>query len=200
MSGRLDFYFDFSSPYAYLGAQRIEGVAAAHGRTVDWRPFLLGAVFKTTGQKPLVDIPVKGDYARHDLPRSARRLGCPFVWPERFPFISLSACRAYYWLKGKHPEAAGGFAKALLDAAFGEGRDISGNAEVVEVAVSRGLDREEVELAMKDSEVKEKLRHEVDDAISRGVFGSPFIFVDEEPFWGADRLDEVDEWLRRGGW
>ena len=70
MSDSLDFYFDFSSPYGYLAAERIDGIAAKHGRTATWRPFLLGAVFQKIGGSPLVDQPMKGPYSRHDMLRS----------------------------------------------------------------------------------------------------------------------------------
>ena len=76
MAEPIEFYFDFSSPYGYLGAQRIDEIGARHGRDVAWKPFLLGAVFKTTRSEPLLGIPMKGDYARVDIPRMARLLFC----------------------------------------------------------------------------------------------------------------------------
>src|SRR5690625_5863739 len=78
----LDFYFDFSSPYGYLAAEQIEALAARHGRRVAWRPFLLGAVFKQIGGQPLVQQPLKGDYSRRDMERSARELELPLRFPE----------------------------------------------------------------------------------------------------------------------
>src|SRR3546814_10341238 len=86
----IDFYFDFSSPYGYLASEQIEALAARHGRTVAWRPILLGVVFQQTGGQPLLDIPLKGGYARHDLARSARLLGLPFQLPASFPFPSVA--------------------------------------------------------------------------------------------------------------
>ncbi len=84
MAQPIDFYFDYSSPYAYIAAQQIETLAARHGRSVDWHPILLGAIFPTTGGMPLVDIPLKGDYSRHDFARSARFAGVPFSMPPVF--------------------------------------------------------------------------------------------------------------------
>ena len=98
MSGSIDFYFDFSSPYGYLAAERIDGIAERHGRTVAWRPFLLGAVFQRIGGSPLVDQPMKGPYSRHDMLRSARLHGIAFSVPDNFPVNSIAACRAFYWL------------------------------------------------------------------------------------------------------
>jgi 2-hydroxychromene-2-carboxylate isomerase len=196
----LDFYFDFSSPYAYFASTRIEALAARHGATVNWRPYLMGAVFKVTGIQPIVDYPLKGDYARRDLDRSARRLGIAFGLPAQFPFGTVTACRAFYSLVDKDRAGAVRLAHALFQAAFTKGRDICPVEQVSAIAASVGFDREAVARGIQDPAVKERLKREVDAAIARGVFGSPMFFVGDEPFWGNDRLDEVEEWLARGGW
>ncbi len=86
MTAAIDFYFDFSSPYGYLAAQRIEDLARAHGRDVEWHPVLLGVIFKETGAVPLTQVPIKGDYSRRDMVRSARFHGIDdFRMPIRFP-------------------------------------------------------------------------------------------------------------------
>jgi 2-hydroxychromene-2-carboxylate isomerase len=200
MPAPIAFYFDFSSPYGYLAAQRIDDLAAAQGREADWRPFLLGAVFKTTGSEPLLNVPLKGDYARRDLARSARRFDIPFVLPEVFPFPSVSACRASYWLKARDPAAARRLMAALYRSAFAEGRDIRSAEAVAEVAAALGHDRDALLAVMQDPEIKQTLKDEVAAAIEKGVFGSPYIVVDGEPFWGFDRFPDVALWLERGGW
>ena len=200
MLSPIEFYFDFSSPYGYLAAEQIDELAARHGRAVDWRPMLLGAVFKDTGGQPLLDIPMKGDYARHDLARCARLIGVPFVIPDSFPFMSVAAARAYYWLHDRDPEKAVALAKALYREAFGKGRDIDSPKAVVGVCEELGIDGEAVAAALKDPAVKQRLRDEVEAAIAKGVFGSPLMIVDGEVFWGHDRLDQLGLWLDRGGW
>jgi len=200
MAKPIEFYFDFSSPYGYLAAQRIEEVAGENGREVDWRPFLLGIVFKTTGGQPLLDIPLKGDYARRDLLRSARLMDIPFSLPKPFPFMSVAACRATYWLKEKDPEAGTELAKALYRAAFAEGRSIADPPGVAGVAADLGHDREEVIAAVQNPRVKDLLKREVDAAQRKGVFGSPYMIIDGEPFWGYDRLEDMGVWLESGGW
>lgn len=200
MPDPIDFYFDFSSPYGYLAAKQIDEIAARHGRTVRWRPHLIGAVFPTTGSKPLLDIPLKGDYARHDLPRTARRLGIPFGLPAQFPFLSVAAARAFYWLADRDAAQARDLAMALYDRAFGAGADISSAESVIAVASGIGIDVEALRAALNDPAVKARLKAEVDGAIARGVFGSPYIVIDGEPFWGHDKLQEVDLWLETGGW
>jgi 2-hydroxychromene-2-carboxylate isomerase len=200
MANAIDFYFDFSSPYGYFAATQIEGLAAKHGRTVTWRPILLGAVFKITGGQPLPTIPLKGSYAAHDLARSARLLNVPFRLPTKFPVSGTAPSRAFYWLGDKDPAAAKQFALALYHAYFAEDRDISNPEVSANVAAKLGVDKAALLQALNEAAVKERLKSEVDAAIERGVFGSPYIVVDGEPFWGSDRLDQVDRWLRTGGW
>jgi 2-hydroxychromene-2-carboxylate isomerase len=200
MADPIDFYFDFSSPYGYFASTRIEQIAARHGRRVAWRPILLGAVFKVTGGRPLPSIPLKGDYTRRDLERTARLLGVAFRMPSRFPVAGTAACRAFYWVGDTDGALAKKLAQALLHAYFAEDRDISNPEVVTAVAARLGIGREALAQALEQPAVKERLRNEVQAAIARGVFGSPYIVVDGEPFWGADRLDQVEQWLASGGW
>jgi len=200
MPDAIDFYFDFSSPYGYLASRRIEGIAAKHGRSVTWRPHLIGAAFATTGSQPLLNIPMKGEYARIDLPRTARGAGVPFRLPEKFPFLSVAAARAFYWLDDSDSAKAKELAQALYDRAFGAGEEISSAEAVVETAAGLGVDAGALRAALGDPAVKGRLKQEVEAAIGRGVFGSPYIIVDGEPFWGHDKLEEIDRWLETGGW
>ena len=200
MVAPIDFYFDFSSPYGYLASYRVDEIAAEFGRAVAWRPYLLGVAFKDTGQSPLVSQPIRGTYALRDMERTARKQKVPLILPEGFPMATMAAGRAFYWLDGRDPKRAVDLAKALYRAAFAHGRNIAPTDVVVAVAVEIGLDPAEAATAIGSPEVKERLRAETEAAIARGAFGSPFIIVDGEPFWGNDRLDEVREWLRTGGW
>jgi len=200
MTDAIDFYFDFSSPYGYLAAERIEAVIAPFEREIRWRPILLGAAFKTTGNKPLVDQPLKGDYTLHDLDRLARFQQVPWVVPDPFPIATVRAARGFYWIDDQDPAAAVTFAKAVYRAYFGEGRNISEPDVVDGIAADLGHDREAFAAAVSSPEIKERLRNEVEASIERGVFGSPYMIVDGEPFWGADRFWMIKRWLKSGGW
>jgi len=200
MANPIDFYFDFSSPYGYFAATKIEDLAARHGRAVTWRPILLGAVFKLTGQQPLPTIPLKGSYAAHDLVRSARLMKVPFKMPTKFPIAGTAPSRAFYWLGDKDAGLAKKVALALYHAYFAEDRDISNPEVTGNVAAKLGFDKAELTQALNEPAVKERLRTEVEAAIERGVFGSPYMVVDGEPFWGSDRLDQMEKWLATGGW
>lgn len=200
MSGPIDFYFDYSSPAGFVAATRIDHVAANNGRTVNWRPVLLGPMFKLTGSQPLLSVPMKGPYAKRDFLRTARFYGVHMQFPSTFPFSGVAAARLHYWLADRNPAAAMEFSRACLEAAWIEDRDVASTPTVVAIAGALGHDEAEIEAALSTQAVKDRLREEVEAAIARGVFGSPYIIVDNEPFWGADRLEQVDQWLRTGGW
>ena len=200
MANPIDFYFDFSSPYGYLASQKIEALAAKHGRTVNWHPILLGAIFKITGGKPLPELPMKGEYARRDFARSAGFLGIPFKMPSVFPISSVAPSRAVVWATGKAPKKGAELAKALYRAFFVNDVNISEVENVVKVAAGIGFDADEVRAALNDQAIKDKTKSEVDAAIAKGVFGSPYIVIDGESFWGVDRLDQIEKWLATGGW
>ena len=102
----IEFWFDFSSGYAYFAAYEIDAVAERHGRSVLWRPYMLGAAFKLTGARGLSGTPVKGDYARHDWARLSKLTGRPFRPPSNHPITALPASRAYYWVEEHFPDKA----------------------------------------------------------------------------------------------
>jgi 2-hydroxychromene-2-carboxylate isomerase len=189
MKAPIDFYFDFSSPYGYLAANKIEPLAAKYGRTVIWRPMLLGVAFKATGSAPLPSIPLKGDYAKRDFLRSARFHDVPFRLPEPFPVSTVAPCRAFYSLQDETDRVK--LAKALYRAYFLDNVNISEPQNVLKVAASLGLKPD-----LNDQALKDKTRAEVDAALAKGVFGSPYIVVDGEPFWGMDRFDQIERWLK----
>lgn len=196
----IDFYFEFSSPYGYIASQLAEDFEKRVGRPLKWRPMLLGPVFKITGQPPLVDIPLKGDYAKRDFARSARLHKVPYEHPAKFPIGTVAACRAFYWADDQDAAKARALAKALYRAYFVEGTDIGPAAAVVEVAKSVGLDGAKLAAALEDPALKARTFKEVEAAIAAGVFGSPFFIVDGEPFWGVDRMPMIEDWIRTGGW
>jgi 2-hydroxychromene-2-carboxylate isomerase len=199
MAAAIDFYFDFSSPYGYLAATKVDALAARHGRTVAWRPMLLGVAFKTTGGQPLPMVPLKGDYSRHDFIRSARFHGIPYRQPTTFPISGVTPTRAFYWQQGSDPAKAVALAQALLKAYFTEDVNISSVDGVLAVAATLGIDADALTAGINDPAIKDRTRAEVEAAIARGVFGSPFMVVDGEPFWGMDRLDQLERWLKTGG-
>jgi 2-hydroxychromene-2-carboxylate isomerase len=201
MTAAIDFYFDFSSPYGFIGSEMIEALAARHGRSVAWHPVLLGVVFWRTGSMPLTEVPLKGDYSKRDFARSARFYGvAAFRLPTLFPIATQAPARIVLWLQRTNPELAVGALHALYRAFFVDDVDISNTDRAAANAAQYGVDAAAARAAIDDPAIKDALRLENDKAIAAGVFGSPFVIVDGEPFWGVDRFDQVERWLATGGW
>ena len=197
----VQFYFDFISPYAYFASLRIDGIAAQHGRTVTWHPMLLGvSVMKVMGLKPLMDTPLKGPYVARDVARYARRHGVALGRdPAVPPMNPLTAGRAFAWTAQHHPESAKPLARALLHAYWVDGADLS-VPEALRNLAPAPLDGDALVQAVQGPDAARALRDAVDASLAAGVFGSPTVRVDDEPFWGVDKLDEVAHWLTTGGW
>jgi 2-hydroxychromene-2-carboxylate isomerase len=196
----IEFWFDFSSSYAYFAALEIGNLADKHGYEVLWRPFMLGTAFEVTGARGLSRTPLKREYARHDWARIARHRKAPFQLPEHHPSIALPATRAYYFLEENEPKHAVPFAKAVFSAYFQARLDTADAVAVADVAASVGADRHVVLSGLGSPEIKALAQARSEEAIAKGVFGSPWFFVDGEPFWGWDRLPMIDDWLSCGGW
>jgi len=196
----IDFYFDFSSPYGYLMSEKIDAVAARHGRKVRWHPILLGVIFQAVGSRPPADgVSSKGKYIERDFLRSARFMEIPYNPPSRFPLPTQNAARAYYWLHGQDCGLARQFAHAVYRAFFIDDRDISSPDTVLAIAAELGIDRGDLGAALQTPEIKARLKDECDQALAIGVFGSPHVIIDGEAFFGADRLPQIEKWLATGG-
>jgi 2-hydroxychromene-2-carboxylate isomerase len=194
------FYFDFVSPYGYLGSVGVERIAAARGLTVEWRPILLGiSVLKVMGLKGVADTPLKRDYVRRDLERCARLMDIDFNRGDA-PLQPLTAARAFLWLNARDAALAKRFAQGVYHAQWAEARDMSSPDAVADLGAGLGLDRAELLAAIGDEGVKAGLRAQVETAIEAGVFGVPTFVVDGEMFWGADRLPMLARWLDGERW
>ena len=201
MKTDIDFYFDFISPYGYLASTQLERIAIAHQRRIEWRPFLVGVtVMKIMGLKAMMQTPLKSDYVRLDKPRMASLLGVPLASPDMSRSSSVAAARAFYWIRDRDADAAIAFARRVLHREWVEGRDITPPEAVAEEAAFVGVDAAQLLQALGSQSLKDRLQREMDTTIARGVFGSPFFIVDEQPIWGVDRLWMLEHWLRHGHW
>lgn len=196
----VEFFFDIGSSYSYLAATQIEAVAAGTGALVRWRPFLLGAVFKATGNEMPARVAAKARWMLDDMARWAAKYGVPFKMPSRFPLSTLRTQRALTAaarLNGD--EAVGPFALVLFRAYWAEDKDVSSAEEIRAAAAAVGLDADAVIAAIDVQEIKDALRATTDEAVRRGAFGAPAMFVGDAMFWGNDRLDQVEDELRKDG-
>ncbi len=190
----IEFFWDCGSPYTYLASTQIEKLAQAAGADLRWRPFLLGGAFQATGNRMPAAIPAKGKYLFDDVKLWAKFYDVAFRFPDKFPINTLAAQRAGVAADnmGKGAE----FAKRVMRAHFGEGRDVSQPDELRTCAADVGLDGEALLTQTQHQTVKDKLKSNTDEAVRRGAFGAPSFFVGEHMFWGNDRLDLMQAFLQ----
>jgi 2-hydroxychromene-2-carboxylate isomerase len=194
MAKKVEFFFDFGSPTSYLAYTQIGKIAARTGATLEYRPFLLGGVFKATGNASPVTVPAKGLYMGADMARFAKRYGVKLAMNPFFPINTLHLMRGAtaMQLSGKLKP----YADAVFDAMWLEPKNMGDWAVASEVLKSAGLNPDEVKAGAEREDVKQALKATTEEAVSRGAFGAPTFFVGKEMFFGQDRLDFVEEALQ----
>jgi 2-hydroxychromene-2-carboxylate isomerase len=193
----IDFWFDFSSPYAYIASEWIDALAARHGRSVRWHAILLGVTFQAAELRSPVAHPLKREYVLRDFARSARFEGVPYVQPGKFPISTHNAARVFWQLTASDAERGKHWARCALRAYFTRGVDLSDPATLGSLAADFGIT--DAAAIWADPHWKDVLRSENDAAVAAGVFGAPFFIVDGEPFWGNDRKAQIATCLARTG-
>ncbi|PVB61211.1 2-hydroxychromene-2-carboxylate isomerase [Labrenzia sp. 011] len=190
----LRFWFEFASTYSYLSAMRIETLSRDAGTRIEWRPFLLGPIFRKQGWQtsPFLLHPAKGRYMWRDMQRQCERYGLPFMPPSPFPQNSLPAARIAH--AGREQPWIGAFVRAVFMAEFGQGRDISDEGLLADILLDIGAPAREVLDASRSPGTKAGLREAVEEAETGGIFGAPsFVLADSELYWGDDRLEQALE-------
>ena len=198
----IDFYFDFISPFGFFASLRIDDLAAKYGRSANWHSMLIGvSVVKVMGMKPLLDVPLKGPYIERDAHRYARRHGIALARDLGAPPCDpRPAGRAFSWLKQYHPEAARPFAQRAFAAYWLQKRDIAAVPMLAEILRETGLAAARIAEGIASDEAGRLLRSNVEASLARGVFGSPFFIVGDEPFFGVEKMELLEDWLASGGW
>ncbi|MGH8385199.1 MAG: 2-hydroxychromene-2-carboxylate isomerase [Pseudomonas sp.] len=195
MSKTVEFYFDLGSPATYLAYTQLPKICEQTDSQLIYIPILLGGVFKATGNASPATIPAKGQYMFQDLDRYARRYGVPLKFNPHFPINTLMLMRAVTGMQLRHPERFVAFIDCLFKALWVEGRSLDEPATVAQVLARNGFDPNEVLALTADEEIKATLKDNTEKAVQRGVFGAPSMFVDNQMFFGQDRLDFVLEAL-----
>ncbi|MBT0627495.1 2-hydroxychromene-2-carboxylate isomerase [Pseudomonas fluorescens] len=195
MSKTLEFFFDLGSPATYLAYTQLPALCAATGATLVYQPMLLGGVFKATGNASPVTVPAKGRYLFNDLARYAQRYNVTLKFNPHFPINTLMLMRAVTGMQLHQPERFQGFIDCLFRALWVEGRNMGDPAVVAAVLTEAGFNPEEVLALANDESVKAALKDNTEQAVQRGVFGAPSMFVGNQLFFGQDRLDFVREAL-----
>jgi len=194
MARRLEFFFDYGSPYSYLADTQVEAIAARTGATLARRPMLLGGVFKATGNVSPAAFAPRAAWTGSDMALWAKTYGVPFKRNPFFPVNTLNLMRG-----AAAAEIDGVFDRyhpAMFRAMWVEGRNLNDMGEVVAVLKGAGLDPAHFGKRLQDQDVKDRLKDTTEEAVRRGVFGAPTSFVDERMFFGNDRLHFVERALR----
>lgn len=185
----IEFFWEPGSPYSYLAATQVEQIAQDTGAQIRWKPFLLGKVFEARGTKLPASIPAKAQYMFKDLARWAQQYRVPLGMPKVFPVHSLLASRCAIAAAELGHEAAA--AKTILGTYWGQGQDISQPDVLTQAFDKAGLNGAAILARTQEASVKDQLKTNTEEALQRGVFGAPTMFVGDAMFWGNDRLDQM---------
>jgi 2-hydroxychromene-2-carboxylate isomerase len=194
MARRLEFFFDYTSPFSYLADTQLPGIARRTGARIAYRPMFLGGVMHETGQPPAA-LPARAKYMPKDIRRWVSRYGIEFTFNPSFPLQTLSALRAAY-----AAQDAGVFDRyhaALFHAAWAKPRNLSDPDVLRGVIAEAGLDADALLAAAATQPLKARLKTATAEAVARGAFGAPTFFVGDEMFFGNDRLEFVEAALAR---
>jgi len=195
MAQQVEFFFDYGSPFSYLADTQLAALERRTGASVIYRPMLLGAVLKETGNASPVTVPAKGRYMGVELQRWARRYGVPFAANKFFPINTIRLMRGA--VAAQQAECFAEYHRAIYPAFWVDGANL-GEPEVIRTVLDKaGLNVDLILARIEEPDVKEQLRLNTEEAVRRGVFGAPTFFVGEEMFWGNDRLMFVEEALTR---
>ncbi len=195
MQNTVEFFFDFGSPTTYLAHTQLPQLALDTGAKVVYRPMLLGGVFKATGNASPVTVPAKGRWMGADIARFATRYGVPFAHNPHFPINTLTLMRGATGIQMRDPQALMRYVDAVFQAMWVQPRNMGDPAVLGEVLAAAGFGTEAFMALVSDPEVKAQLVATTEEAVARGAFGAPTIFVGEKLFFGQDRLDFVRQAL-----
>ena len=194
MARTLEFYFDYGSPYSYLADTQVEVIARRAGATLARKPMLLGGVFKSTGNHSPAELAAKSKWSAFDMPMWARHYNVPFQRNPYFPVNTLALMRgaAAAQIDGLFER----YHRAMYKAMWIDGRNLNDIKEVAAVLAEAGLDAQKCGKRIQDQDAKDRLKSTTDEAVARGVFGAPTMFVDDMMFFGNDRLPFVEMALK----
>ncbi len=195
MPKQVEFFYDFTSPTAYLAWARLPAIAQRTGAKIIYRPMFLGGVMQTTGNRPPGTLPQKARWMAADLQRWAKKYNTPYNLNPHFPMMTLMVQRAAQeWVNRPDFDK---YLATIFNAAWRDSKNIADKAVLTEILTTAGFSPEAFFAATENPANKEKLKATTDEAVERGVFGAPTFFVGDEMHFGQDRLDFVEEALAR---
>jgi 2-hydroxychromene-2-carboxylate isomerase len=194
MPQRLEYFFDYVSPYSYLADSQIPALVERTGAELVYRPFFLGGVMQASGNSPPATVPAKGKYMFTDIARWLERYGLELKFNPHFPVNTVKPMRGALVAleEGFFPA----YHKALFQAMWRDEKNVGDAGVLREVVESAGLAADTVVDRIAEPGIKERLKSNSDEAVERGAFGSPTFFVEGEMFFGNDRLDFLEAKLK----
>lgn len=196
MNKNVEFYFDVGSPASYLAWTQLPRLCSDEGARLIYKPMLLGGIFQATGNASPAAIPAKGRHSSIDLQRHAQRYGVAFRTNPHFPINTLLLMRAVIGTQLREPERFEALLSTLFTAMWVEARNFNDPQEIAASVQSAGFEIGSLIALSQDPQIKAALKANTDDALRRGVFGAPTMFVGDDMYFGQDRLDFVREALR----
>lgn len=190
----VEFYFDYGSPATYLAYTQLQRICDDNAATLEYKPMLLGGVFKATENQSPVMVAAKGKWMMTDLARFAKRYGVTFNMNPFFIINSLPLMRGAVW--AQKTGVFDIYNLAMQQAMWIDGVDLNDPAQIGRVVTDAGLDAQAMATAIGESEIKQVLVDSTNEAVTRGAFGAPTMFVGDQMHFGQDRLDWVEQALR----
>ncbi|WID96238.1 DsbA family protein [Bosea vestrisii] len=191
MPGAIRLYLDFASPYSYFALGPLARLAGEHGRALELRPILLWAVFKQQGVVNPLETPARRRYFLEDVTRSAEFFGLPFRIPEPLQISAHLAGRLYHAWTATRPQDGLRLASDIFEAFFARADNIADPAVLAALPCLSAETPETIRAMIDGAEGRQRLSEAVDEANAAGVTGVPFVTLDGESFFGADRLPQI---------
>ena len=194
MAKSVEFFFDYGSPASHLAFFELRKIARDAGAEIEWRPILLGGMFKAINSHSPVEIAPKGRWLMWDLANYARRYGVPFEHNPHFVINTLPIMRGAI-LAERRGELER-YSEAMFLAVWRDALDMDDPAVIGQALVKNGFDAKAYFAGTQEPAIKDDLKARTDEAVARGVFGLPTFFIGEKMWWGQDRLEWVKDALR----
>ena len=192
MTKQIEFYFDFSSPYAYLGFKEIKNLEKKHQLKIKYMPIFLGGLHKSAGVTPAAFISLKAKYMIRDTKLVSEKKNIRFTFNTYFPIKTVDFMRGVIIAEEDNFEKV--FVEKIFNAIWKDGLNMNDETVINKVLKNMELNPKTFFLRAKDNKIKERLKKLTNDALKKGIFGAPTFFINKKMFWGQDRLTyAIDE-------
>ena len=185
MTKNVTFCFDFGSPYSYLAYNNLNSIKEAGGE-VTIMPVLLGGIFKATGNQPPATVQKKGEYMFKDINRWSQKLDIPFKMNPYFPILTVPHMRGA--VLAQRENILEKYMQVMFEAIWVKAMNLNDQEILTNIAEKSGIDPNQFAEEISSDEIKNKLRENTEFAISKGAFGVPTYYLDDEMFWGIDSV------------